>query len=824
MSFVQKLGALAVLAALCACSGEEPGENPKGPRLPQVELPSTTEGRPYTAELAAQGGVAPLRYSVTGLPPGFSFYNGTGQLTGPATTSGDFALAVVVKDAQGQEGARAYSLKVWPAPAITTEAVPGSIAGEGYSFTLSAIGGQAPLSWNVVGGALPPGFALSEEGVLSGTSHSEGPYAFKVRVREANGAEAEREFALTLLPPPDGGPGGDGGTTDGGTDTDGGTTTDGGTGNDGGTTDGGTGSDGGTTTDGGTGTDGGTTTDGGTGTDGGTTTDGGTGNDGGTQGPDAGAPMPLAVANWNMEWFGELTQGPTNEQLQFDNAKTVLTTTGADIYALEEVVDSAVFSQLKAELTGYDGFLSNDSSRVAAGSSYYTAFEQKLGVLYKSSVVSVRRAEVVLTGSSSTFAGRPPLRLDLRVTRNGASEDFVAIVLHLKAFSDSTSYTARQNASIALKDYIDTQLPNERVLVLGDWNDDIDSSISGGVSPFDNFLSDAANYTYLTDPLKSTRSTVNGSAFIDHQLASSEMMPVYVPNSTTVVKPSITNYGNTTSDHYPILSRFDFAQVTSLVKVTAPNGGEVLTGGTTFDITWNFAGISHVRVDYSLDNGANWTQLTASTPASNGHYLWQVPSTATGSARVRVRDANNASFFDDSDATFTIVKSAPSVIINEILAHEPPVPSSTERDYAQEFVEIRNTGSTTVDLSGWQVNDKRAYDKLATTRHTFASGTTLAPGKVLVVFSGASALGTHPNALAAIPGPLFLDNGPAGDTVYLQDSTGQVIDSYAYTSTTERFSFNRSPDGSSAGTFVLHPNLPPGYASTPGLRSDNTSF
>jgi hypothetical protein len=46
---------------------------------------------------------------------------------------------------------------------------------------------------------------------------------------------------------------------------------------------------------------------------------------------------------------------------------------------------------------------------------------------------------------------------------------------------------------------------------------------------------------------------------IDHTLASNEVMADYVANSASVLRPAwIPDFGGTTSDHYPVLSRYDF--------------------------------------------------------------------------------------------------------------------------------------------------------------------------------------------------------------------------------------------------------------------------
>ena len=56
-----------------------------------------------------------------------------------------------------------------------------------------------------------------------------------------------------------------------------------------------------------------------------------------------------------------------------------------------------------------------------------------------------------------------------------------------------------------------------------------------------------------------TFGTVSNSEFIDHQLATHPLLGSYVSDSTQVFVPSyIADYKNTTTDHYPVLSRFSF--------------------------------------------------------------------------------------------------------------------------------------------------------------------------------------------------------------------------------------------------------------------------
>ena len=54
----------------------------------------------------------------------------------------------------------------------------------------------------------------------------------------------------------------------------------------------------------------------------------------------------------------------------------------------------------------------------------------------------------------------------------------MVIVLHAKAMSDMDSWQRRVDASRALKTYLDGTWPSAKVLVIGDFNDDVDVSIS----------------------------------------------------------------------------------------------------------------------------------------------------------------------------------------------------------------------------------------------------------------------------------------------------------------------------------------------------------
>ncbi|MBF5041761.1 hypothetical protein FGE12_05115 [Aggregicoccus sp. 17bor-14] len=277
----------------------------------------------------------------------------------------------------------------------------------------------------------------------------------------------------------------------------------------------------------------------------------------------------LKVANWNLEWFGDSTSGhgPSDEPLQQANVRDVMLSVNADVWALEEVVDAAAFDDLKAQLPGYDGFASNDA-RVTDGSTRYTVTEQKPAVLFRTDRVQLLGARLLRVqdyyDEDYAFAGRPPLRVDLRVKDpdSALTTDLTLIVVHLKAHSSSTAgedWQRRKDAAALIQTYVQRDLGSARVLVLGDWNDDLDTSIASGYpTPFQNFLDAPADYTYVTRPFTDAHvgTTTGFKDAIDHQMASNELLPDYVAGSATIVKPATPSYSTTTSDHYPVSSRF----------------------------------------------------------------------------------------------------------------------------------------------------------------------------------------------------------------------------------------------------------------------------
>src|SRR5579863_7346624 len=172
-----------------------------GPSLTFTAPPAGEVSVPYTDQLTATGGTAPLAWSVSSgsLPPGLTLNPSTGLLSGTPTTAGSYPFTVLVTDAFGGTASKAATVTIAAAPSLANPAPPSGQAGVAYSDALAVTGGTGPFTWTVSGGALPSGLTLNPStGVLSGTPTATGLYTFTVKVTDANGLTATQALSMTV--------------------------------------------------------------------------------------------------------------------------------------------------------------------------------------------------------------------------------------------------------------------------------------------------------------------------------------------------------------------------------------------------------------------------------------------------------------------------------------------------------------------------------------------------------------------------------------------------------------------------------------------------
>jgi hypothetical protein len=171
-------------------------------------------GQDYLQDIAVDNAdgsplALPLKWTLTGhLPDGLSLSEQSEivTLSGRPRQAGLFTFALSVEDKNGRSDSMAYTLVVYPPRyRITLDDVPERLfPGDPMTGRLS-VSPAGPVTYAVVSGLLPPGVALTPDGVFTGTVASEdsvGVYTFVVEAKDAAGASGLSAFALIVTAPP----------------------------------------------------------------------------------------------------------------------------------------------------------------------------------------------------------------------------------------------------------------------------------------------------------------------------------------------------------------------------------------------------------------------------------------------------------------------------------------------------------------------------------------------------------------------------------------------------------------------------------------------
>jgi hypothetical protein len=186
------------------------------------------------------------------------------------------------------------------------------------------------------------------------------------------------------------------------------------------------------------------------------------------------------------------------------------------------------------------------------------------------------------TAVSNWSNGRLPFLLKADVTIGAVTKTINFIVIHGKAGSTASDYTRRLAGAQELKDTLDANFSTANVIIIGDYNDALNTTIYTGASvtsynPIVMDSTDADHYKSITLPLGAAgqSSMINFPNVVDNHIISNEVEAYYVLNSAQIrtdvisVVPDYVTAHNT-SDHYPVFSKYSLAGIiTGVSNVTA---------------------------------------------------------------------------------------------------------------------------------------------------------------------------------------------------------------------------------------------------------------
>jgi hypothetical protein len=351
----------------------------------------------------------------------------------------------------------------------------------------------------------------------------------------------------------------------------------------------------------------------------------------------------LEVVNWNIEWFGSTGNGPTNETQQEQNVVTLMQNANADVYALSEIVSETRLAAVVSQLPGYSYVISNYGSHTNTSANPPSALAdaQKLAFVYRTSLLSnVTTTALLSQGINSSadltnpaynyFAsGRFPYMMSADVTLNGVTKNMKFILLHAKANTSptATSYDRRKKGSDTLYYTLQQNYANDNIIILGDFNDDLDQTITDGITPpttsYVAFTSDATNFFAPTLALSQAgkKSTVSYNDVIDHVVVSNEARSLYIAGSAAILTDlaaTIPSYGSTTSDHYPVFTRYDFSVSQIPTPLTLLQFGAQKQGRNAL-LNWSTTDEVNTK-DFIIERSADGRNFTnAATIAAAGN-------------------------------------------------------------------------------------------------------------------------------------------------------------------------------------------------------------
>ena len=173
----------------------------------------------------------------------------------------------------------------------------------------------------------------------------------------------------------------------------------------------------------------------------------------------------LDIITWNIENYPK--HNTTNDYLL-----KLIPLINADVIALQEINDKNLFDQMLNELEDYSGYYEPD-------------WYQGLAYIYKKDVIQIIDIYEIFTSSPywSAFP-RSPMIMEMNFMNN----NYFIINNHFKCcgdgnlniYDDSDEENRRFNAINLLKEYIDTYLSYENVIILGDLNEQLMTNVQGG--------------------------------------------------------------------------------------------------------------------------------------------------------------------------------------------------------------------------------------------------------------------------------------------------------------------------------------------------------
>jgi endonuclease/exonuclease/phosphatase family metal-dependent hydrolase len=343
-----------------------------------------------------------------------------------------------------------------------------------------------------------------------------------------------------------------------------------------------------------------------------------------------GSPETFDIMTWNLKQF------PYNNTVTVTYLAGALEKLDVDVVALQEIGSATHLAAAIADLDGWESYKSTDSYGIS------------LAYLWNTATVTLSDDIYEIYTDDGTAFPRPPLIMECEW--NGVP--LTIINNHLKAMGTAEDIYRRKLACKKLDEYIEGNLPDERVIMLGDLNDFLTDSPDENV--FQVFLDDTTNYLFTDMAIaEGPQSSWSWklSSHLDHIMITDELFDDFAGAQTVVrtmrldqyLERGFSEYEKNLSDHLPVAMKIKLTPDAPITPpIEQPDTGAFIGldfgEDETFDVmTWNlkeFPLSSSSTVGYvaeaildldvdvvalqEIDSAASFTALLNSLPGWSG--------------------------------------------------------------------------------------------------------------------------------------------------------------------------------------------------------------
>ncbi|PRZ00999.1 endonuclease/exonuclease/phosphatase family protein [Marinilabilia salmonicolor] len=221
----------------------------------------------------------------------------------------------------------------------------------------------------------------------------------------------------------------------------------------------------------------------------------------------------------------------------------------ADVVAVQEISSEGALVELANQMEGWEAVFTTAP----------TSYGQSLGYLVKATEVELLAESTQVWFEDDTY-NFPRTPFVIKVRHRESGQETLLVNLHLKAMGDDQSVGRRRIASTMLQEYIDVNHPDDFVIVLGDWNDELneDKAID---DVFSNFSDASELYRFVDETIadggEQYWSYPSWPSHIDHILITDEWFSYFESVMTVRADQCFEDYEDFISDHRPVVAVFD---------------------------------------------------------------------------------------------------------------------------------------------------------------------------------------------------------------------------------------------------------------------------